>query len=331
MGEKPKVFVTRKLPAGLELLGEETELEVNPEDRALKREELIEGVKGKDALLCLLMDKIDAEVMEASGRLKVISNYAVGFDNIEVAEATKRGIAVTNTPGVLTETTADLAWAILMSVARRVVESDRFLRAGKWKEWAPSLFLGRDVFGKILGIIGLGRIGAAMARRAKGFDMKVLYYNPRRKEELEEELGVEYVSLEELLKRSDFVTLHVPLLPGTRHLIGERELGLMKPTAFLVNTSRGPVVDEKALIKALQEGRIAGAALDVYEEEPKVPQALMALDNVVLVPHIGSASVETRTKMALMAVENLLAVLKGKVPPNLVNPEVIERLGLKAA
>lgn len=329
MAKKPKVFVTRKLPAGLDLLEEETELKVSPEDRVLERKELIDHIKGQDALLCSLADRIDAEVMDAGEHLKVISNYAVGFDNIEVAEATKRGIAVTNTPGVLTETTAELVWALLMAVARRIAEADRFLRSGKWQGWAPMLFLGRDIWGKVLGIVGLGRIGTAVAKRAKGFNMEILYYSPRRKQKLERELGVEYVPLEELLRRSDFVTLHMPLLPDTYHLIGERELELMKTTAFLINASRGPVVDENALIKALQEGKIAGAALDVYEKEPEVPSALKELSNAVLVPHIGSASVETRTKMAMVAIENLLAVLKGKVPQNLVNPEVIKRLGLK--
>lgn len=326
---KPKVFVTRKLPKpALELLEKETDFEMNPEDRILEKHEIKEGLKGKDALLCLLTDKIDAEIMEASDRLKVISNCAVGFDNIEVAEATKRGIAVTNTPGVLTETTADLSWALLMAVARRIPEAERYLREGKWKGWAPMLFLGHDVYGKTLGIVGLGRIGSAMARRAKGFDMKILYHDIQRNEQLEKELGARYVSLEELLRESDFVTLHVPLSPETYHLIGKEKLELMKPTAFLINTSRGPVVDEEALIEVLQAGKIAGAALDVYEKEPFVPKKLIKLDNVVLVPHIGSASVETRTKMALMAVENLITVLRGKVPPNLVNPEVIEKLGL---
>jgi len=322
---KPKVFVTRRLPKlALELLGKETDFELNPEDRVLRKGEIIAGVKEKDALLCLLTDKVDAEVMDASGRLKVISNCAAGFDNIDVNAATKKGIVVTNTPGVLTETTADLTWALLMAVARRIVKSDEYVRTGKWDSWAPMLFLGEDVHGKTLGIIGLGRIGSAVARRAKGFDMKVLYHDVQREERLEKELGIKYVSLDELLRESDFITCHVPLLPSTHHLIGERELKLMKRSAYLINTSRGPVVDELALVKSLEEGQIAGAALDVFENEPRVPRELIKMDNVVLTPHIGSASVETRTKMAMMAVENLLSVLKGKVPPNLVNPEILK-------
>lgn len=318
-----KVFVTRALPIpALNLLRKETEVTVNPEDRQLTKEEIIEGLKGKDALLCLLTDKIDAEIMDCT-RLRVISNYAVGYDNIDVEAATKRGIPVTNTPGVLTETVADLTWALLMAIARRIVESDKHVRSGKWKGWSPMLLLGSDVYGKTLGIVGLGRVGSAVARRARGFGMKILYHSAHRKEELEKELGLECVRLRELLRRSDYVTLHVPLLPSTRHLIGEKELELMKESACLVNTSRGPVVDEEALIKALRGKRIAGAALDVYENEPSVPDALIELNNVVLTPHIGSASSETRTKMAFMAVENLLSVLRGEVPPNLVNREVL--------
>ncbi|HID90826.1 TPA: D-glycerate dehydrogenase [Candidatus Bathyarchaeota archaeon] len=325
-----KVFVTRRIPEpGLELLRKECEVTINPEDRVLAKDEIIKNVKGKDGLLCLLTDKIDAEVMDAEPKLKVISNYAVGYDNIDVEAATKRGIAVTNTPGVLTDAVADLAWALLMSIARRIVEADRFVRAGRWKGWAPMLMLGGAVHGRTLGIVGLGRIGSAVARRARGFDMKVLYHDVVRREGLERELGLEHVPLEELLRRSDYVTLHVPLLPATYHLIGERELGLMKRSAYLINTSRGPVVDEAALARALEEGRIAGAALDVYEREPKVHESLLRLDNVVLVPHIGSATIETRTKMAMMAAENLLAVLKGKIPPSLVNKEVLKVTPLK--
>jgi glyoxylate reductase len=325
-----KVLVTRILPGpAIEILKQRCEVELNQEDRVISREELMRGVSGKDGLLCLLTDKIDAEVMDAAGpNLKVISNYAVGYDNIDVTEATRRGIAVTNTPGVLTETTADLTWAIMMAVARRIVEADNFLRTGQWKGWAPCLMLGHDVYGKTLGIVGLGRIGKAIARRAKGFDMRVLYYDTRRDEQAERELGVAYVPLENLLRESDFVSIHAPLTEKTRHLIGEKELRLMKPTAFLVNVARGPLVDEAALIRALREKWIAGAALDVFEREPYVPPELIQMKNVVLVPHIGSASVETRSKMAMMAVENLLAVLEGKIPPNLVNPEVIQKLKL---
>jgi glyoxylate reductase len=275
----------------------------------------------------LLTDKIDKEVLDAAPNLRVISSYSVGFDHIDVEEATKRGIYVTNTPGVLTETTADLAWSLLMTIARRIVEADKFVRTGKWKVgWSPTLLLGRDVYGKTLGIVGLGRIGSAVAKRARGFDMKVLYYDViRPPPEREKELGVEFAPLDRLLKESDFVTLHVPLTKETYHMISERELKLMKSTAFLINTSRGAVIDEKALVKALKEGWIAGAALDVFEKEPiDLDNPLLELENVVLVPHIGSASTETRSKMAEMAAKNLIAVLKGEEPPFLVNPEVMK-------
>lgn len=324
---KWKVFVTREIPQpGLDIVRAECEMEMNPHDRVLTRDELLQGVKGKDGILALLTDEIDGEVMDAAGpRLKVIANYAVGFNNIRVEEATKRGIIVTNTPGVLTETTADLAWTLLMASARRIVEADRFMRAGKYKGWAPMLFLGQDVYGKTLGIVGFGRIGEAVARRARGFSMKILYYDAHRRTPAEEsELGVEYRELDALLREADFVSLHVNLDASTHHLIGERELGLMKPTAHLINTSRGPVVDEKALVAALCARKIAGAGLDVFEDEPAMAPGLAELDNVTIVPHIASASVETRTKMATMAAENLVAALRGEKPANIVNPEVLE-------
>lgn len=323
-----KVYITRRIPEpGIEMIRKEHEVEVNPYDRVLTREELLQAVKGKDGILCLLTDKIDAEVFDAAGpQLKVVSNYAVGYDNIDVNEATKRGVVVTNTPGVLTETTADLAWALILSTARRVVEADKFTRAGKYEGWAPMLFLGQDVFGKTLGIIGMGRIGQAVARRAKGFNMKVLYNDIRRiPEDLERELNATFVSLDELIEQSDFISLHTYLSPETYHLINEERLKRMKKTAYLINTSRGPVVDEAALVKALKEGWIAGAGLDVYEFEPKLVPGLAECENAVLLPHIASASVETRTKMATMAAENLLAVLAGKMPPNPVNPEVLKK------
>lgn len=322
-----RVYVTRPIPeAGLALLRQECEVTVFPEeDRIPSREELIEGVRGKDALLCLLTDEITAEVMDAAPNLKVISNYAVGYNNIDVAAATARGIVVTNTPGVLTETTADFAWALLMAVARRVVEADRYTRAGKFRGWGPLLFLGSDVYGKRLGIVGMGRIGQAIARRALGFDMEVLYHNRRPVDPaVEKQLRAKYVSLDELLSQSDYVVLTVPLTPETRHLIGARELSLMKPTAYLINPARGPVVDEKALVEALKNRVIAGAALDVYEEEPKLTPGLAELDNVVLAPHIASATIETRTKMAIMAAENILAVLRNQRPKYVVNPEVLK-------
>src|SRR5690606_4745829 len=264
------------------------------QDRLPTKEEVIEGVRGKDALLCLLTEEITAEVMDAAPNLKVISNYAVGYNNIDVEAATARGIVVTNTPGVLTETTADFAWALLMAVARRVVEADRFTRAGKFQGWGPLLLLGSDVYGKCLGVIGMGRIGQAIARRARGFDMRVLYYNRRRVDPaIENELQATYASLDELLQEADYVVLTVPLTPETHHLIGPRELAMMKPTAYLINPARGPVVDEKALVEALKSRTIAGAALDVFEEEPKLTPGLTELDNVVLAPHIASATTET--------------------------------------
>jgi glyoxylate reductase len=323
-----KVYITRRIPEpGIEMIRKEHEVEINPYDRVLTREELLQAVKDKDGILCLLTDKIDAEVFDAAGpQLKVVSNYAVGYDNIDVKEATKRGIVVTNTPGVLTETTADLAWALILATARRIVEADKFTRAGKYEGWAPMLFLGQDVYGKTLGIIGMGRIGQAVARRAKGFNMKVLYNDIRRiPEEIEKELNATFVSLDELLEQSDFVSLHTYLSPETYHLINEERLRKMKKTAYLINTSRGPVVDESALVRALKEGWIAGAGLDVYEFEPKLVPGLAECENAVLLPHIASASVETRTKMATMAAENLLAVLAGKMPPNPVNPEVLKK------
>ncbi|HHV80820.1 MAG: D-glycerate dehydrogenase [Dictyoglomi bacterium] len=309
------------------MIRKEHDVEVNPYDRVLTREELLQAVKGRDGILCLLTDKIDAEVFDAAGpQLKVVSNYAVGYDNIDVDEATKRGIVVTNTPGVLTETTADLAWALIMSVARRIVEADKFTRAGKYDGWAPMLFLGQDIYGKTLGIIGMGRIGQAVARRAKGFNMKVLYNDIRRiPEELEKELNATFASMDEVIENSDFISLHTYLSPETYHLINEEKLKRMKKTAYLINTSRGPVIDEAALVKALKEGWIAGAGLDVYEFEPKLVPGLAECENAVLLPHIASASVETRTKMATMAAENLLAVLAGRMPPNPVNPEVMKK------
>ncbi len=324
---KPKIYITRMLPrAGLDLLAEEYEVEVNPHDRVATREELAAGIKGKDALLSLLTDTVDAEVMDAEPRLKVIANYAVGFNNIDVAAATERGILVTNTPGVLTETTADLAFALLMACARRVVEADGFMRAGKYEGWGPMLFLGRDIHGKTLGIVGFGRIGQAMAQRGAGFNMKILYHDAiRAPEELEKAYNAEYRELPDLLRESDFVSLHVPLAESTHHLISDAQLELMKTTAILINTSRGPVIDERALVRALAEGLISGAGLDVFEREPEFEPGLAKLANVVIVPHIASASVETRTRMATMAAENACAVMRGEMPPNIVNPEVWDR------
>lgn len=323
---KPKVFVTRKLPEkALKMIRAECDMEINPHDRVLTKEELISGISDKDGMLCLLTDEIDEEVIYSGRNLRIIANYAVGYNNIDVSAATKRKIPVTNTPGVLTDTTADMAWALIFAIARRVVEADKFTREGMYKGWGPMMFLGGDIYRKTLGIVGLGRIGKSVVRRAKGFDMRVLYFDAfRADEKVEKELSIKYVSLEELLKESDFVSIHVPLLPSTHHLIGEKELLMMKKTAYLINNSRGPVIDEEALVKALRDKEIAGAALDVFENEPEISPGLADLENVVLTPHISSASIETRTKMAVIAAENLLAGLKGIRPPNIVNPEALE-------
>jgi glyoxylate reductase len=279
-----------------------------------------------DGLLCLLTDPIDADVMEAAGpQLKVIANYAVGYDNIDVAVATKRGIMVTNTPGVLTETTADFAFTLLMAAARRVVEGVDYVRADKWRTWGPLLLLGQDIHHATLGIVGLGRIGKAVARRARGFDMRVLYYDPYCPQEEAKAVGARAVNFETLLTEADFVSIHVPLTDETHYLIGTQQLKLMKTSAVLINTSRGPVVDPDALYLALTQGDIAYAALDVTDPEP-LPgdHKLLTLSNIIVCPHIASASVASRTKMATMASDNLIAGLKGKTPPNLVNPDVLK-------
>lgn len=316
-----KVLVTRRIPEkGLDMLRARYETVINPEDRVMTKEEIIEGIADADALLCLLTDRIDAEVIDAAPKLKVISNYAVGYNNIDIRHAAEKGIAVTNTPGVLTETTADLAWSLLMAVARRIPESDVFMRQGRFRGWAPVLMLGSDVHGKTLGIIGMGDIGSAVARRAGGFGMRVLYHNRNRRQEAEKEIGVKYVPLDELMRESDYISLHVPLTPETRNMLDREMLELMKPSAYLINTARGEVIDEKHLIEMLRSGRIRGAALDVFQGEPlNVNPELYELENVVLAPHIGSASLETRTEMAVMAAQAIIDVFDGKKPQNLVN------------
>ncbi len=325
---KPKVYVTRIIPEpGLEILRKYVDIELHEsKEWPPSREELIEKVKDKDGLLCLLTDKIDAEVMDAAPNLKVISTYSVGFDHIDIDAATKRGIYVTHTPGVLTDAVAEFTVGLLLAITRRIVEADAVVKNGKWdKPWNPYFLTGPELKGKTLGIIGLGRIGRAVAKKVKGFEMKVIYYDVYRNEKAEKELGVEYVDLETLLKTSDFVSLHVPLLKETYHMIGEKELKLMKPTAYLINTARGAVVDTDALVKALKEGWIAGAALDVFEQEPLPPDhPLTKLDNVILAPHIASATIEARQRMAELAANNLVAVLKGEMPPALVNKEVLK-------
>jgi glyoxylate reductase len=314
-----KVLVTREIPeAGLRPLEDfdVTVLSEAPPERG----ELLEAVRGASGVLSTVTEKIDGEFMDAAGDgLKVVANLAVGYDNVDVEAANERGVIVTNTPGVLDETTADVAFMLLLAAARRLGEAERVLRSGKWEWWGPKLFMGPDVWGKKLGIIGLGRIGQAVARRAKGFDMDILYHSRSRNEEAESELGARYMDLDELLETADFVTIHTPLTDETQHLIGPAELEKMKPEAVLVNTSRGPVVDEDALADALAEERIFAAGLDVYEEEPKVHPKLLELENVVLAPHIGSGSIETRNKMAVLAAENLAAVLRGDQPKTPVN------------
>jgi glyoxylate reductase len=326
---KPKVFVTRLIPEqGLAIVRDFCEADVWPEELPLAREVILERVKGVDGILSLLTDKIDDDVMDAAEPgLRVISNYAVGFDNVDVGAATRRGIPVGNTPGVLTDTTADFAFALLMAAARRVVEGDNFTRAGKWKTWGPMLLLGQDITRATLGIIGFGRIGKGMAKRAQGFDMRVLYYDPFCEDDpYAAQVGARSIDLDSLLRESDFVSVHTPLIGETYHLINADTLSKMKPTAILINTARGPVVDPEALYHALKEGGISFAALDVTEPEPiPMDHLLLTLENLIITPHIASASVATRGKMAQMAAENLIAGLKGEQLPNCVNPEVYER------
>jgi glyoxylate reductase len=315
-----KVLVTREIPeAGLRPL-EGFDVSVLSECPP-ERGELLEAAREIDGVLSTLTEKIDAEFMNAAGEnLKVVANMAVGYDNIDVATANERGIVVTNTPDVLNETTADTAFMLLLAAARRLGESERIVRAGRWEAWGPKMLLGPDVWGKKLGILGFGRIGQALARRARGFDMEILYGARSRKEEAERELDARYLELDDLLEKCDFLSIHTPLTEETKHLIDAEELERMKPEAVLVNTSRGPVVNEAALAEALAEKRIFAAGLDVYEEEPEVHPKLLDLENVVLAPHIGSASFETRDKMAAMASEDLRAVLRGEQPKNPINP-----------
>ncbi len=324
---KPKVYVTRELPErGLKIIKKYFDAEVWTQYAPPPKKVIIEKARNVDALAPLLSDKIDVEVFNAAPKLKIVAQMAVGFDNIDVQEATKRGIYVTNTPEVLTDTTADFAWALLMAVARRVAEADKYVRTGQWKvSWHPSMMLGRDIYNATIGIVGAGRIGYAVAKRAKGFDMKILFYDVVPRPEMEKDMGAKRVELDTLFKESDFVSIHVPLMKETHHLVNAERLKLMKKTAYLINNSRGPVVDEKALYQALKEGKIAGAGLDVFEQEPTpVDNPLLKLDNVVVAPHISSASHETRSRMAEMVAENLVAFFEGKKPPNLVNPDVLK-------
>jgi glyoxylate reductase len=309
-----KIVVTREIPtSGLDLLQDHDVTVL--QERPPTREELLEAVPDASAILATATEKIDGELLDAAGDgLKVVANMAVGYDNIDIDAANERGVVVTNTPGVLDETTADVAFMLLLAAARRLGEAERYLRAGRWEWWGPNLFRGVDVWGKTIGIIGMGRIGSAVGRRARGFGMEVVYYNRSRDEDAERELDARYLELGDLLETADFVSVHTPLTDETRHLIGESELERMKDTAVLVNTARGPVVDEGALAEALESGRIFAAGLDVYEEEPKVHPKLLELENVVLAPHIGSGSFETRDRMAVLAAENIVAVLSGEDP-----------------
>jgi lactate dehydrogenase-like 2-hydroxyacid dehydrogenase len=324
---RPKVLVTRKVfDEALNLLSKHFDVESNQRDLPVTPSQLVKKLQGKAGAVTLLACQFDERVLAQCPELRIISNVAVGFNNIDVKACSRRGVMVTNTPGVLDDTTADFTWCLLLATARRVVEGDRFFRTGKWKGWGLMQFLGYDVHHKTLGILGLGRIGKGVAKRAKGFDMRVIYHDPTRVDEsTERELGVMYVDKRTLLRESDFVTLHVPLVPETTHFISHGEFALMKRTALLINASRGPVVDEKALVKALKAGEIAGAGLDVYENEPKCERGLMGLKNVVLAPHIASASFETRARMAMIAAQNCIAGLSGQRPPNLLNPEVLGR------
>ncbi len=320
-----EVFVTRKIPEiGLNKIREKFDTEINPHPRQLEKQEIIEGVKGKDALLCLLTDEIDEEIIEAGKDLKVISNYAVGYDNIDVEAATERGIAVTNTPGVLTDATAEMAWSLIFAVTRNVVKGDKFVREDKFKGWNPTLMIGHEVHNKTLGVIGMGNIGSCVARKAEAFDMDVLYYNRSRKKEIEKEIGAEYVDLDTLLSKSDIVTIHVPLTDKTEGMISWEELDIMKESSYLINTARGEVVNEKALIEALRSNKINGAGIDVYSDEPYGANPdYYELENVVLTPHLGSASHRARDGMSDMSADNLIDVLEGRKPNHIINPNVL--------
>jgi glyoxylate reductase len=322
---KPKVFATHSLfDAARQILQEACEVEYWAKPERPPREEVLRRVKDKEGLICLLTEKINEEFLRAAPKLRIAANVAVGFDNIDVSACTKRGVVATNTPGVLDETTADFAWTLLMAVARRLSEGEALARSGKWKNWDLDQLVGTDVWGKTLGIVGFGRIGRAVARRASGFQMKVIYTDAMRAPaDMEKALNAEFRDMNALLAESDFISVHVPLLPETRGLFDAPKFYRMKPTAFLINTSRGPVVDEAALVAALEEGKIAGAGLDVYENEPFIHPGLKRT-NVVLAPHIASASLETRTKMACIAAENVVALFAGQRPPNVLNPEVLK-------
>ena len=322
----PKIFITRKIPErGINKLREKGyEIVINPEDKILSKDELIDSLKDKnyDAVLCLLTDKIDKDVIEAAGaQIKIFANMAVGFDNIDIKSAKEKKIMISNTPEVLTESVAEHTIALMLAISRRIVEADKFTRQGNYQGWAPMLMLGNDIAEKTIGIVGLGRIGERVAEiLAKGYKAKIIYHDIRRNESFEKEIGAQYKeNLEDLLKEANYVTLHIPLLPATHHLINEEKLKIMKPTSYLINTSRGPIINEQALVRALKEGWIRSAALDVFENEPNLTPGLAELDNVILTPHIASATEKTRAKMSELAAENIIAALEGKTPPNLIS------------
>ena len=326
--DRPKVYVTRRIPEqGIDLLRQVADVEVNPEDAPLDRAVLLAKATECDGILGLLTDRIDGEFFDAAPNLKGYANYAVGFDNIDVAEATRRSVPVSNTPGVLTDATAECAWALLFAVARRVAETDRIMRSGNWPGWGPLQFLGHGVTGKTLGVVGAGRIGTAFALMSRGFNMEVLYTSSsgRRNAVLDQELHAELVPFETMLKKADFVSIHTPLTPKTRHLFDAAAFAKMKPTACLVNTARGPAIKEDDLVNALKSGEIAGAGLDVYENEPAMAPGLAKLDNAVLLPHVGSATTKTRTDMATLAARNLVAMLEGRRPETCLNPELFDQ------
>jgi glyoxylate reductase len=325
---KPAILSTRPLfPAARTILDEHFNVDYWKPPERIPREDLLKRVADKDGLVCLLTEKVDEELLSVAPKLRIASTVSVGYDNIDVAACTKHKVAATNTPGVLDDTTADFAWTLLMAIARRLLEGDAWMRSGTWPGWDLDQLVGGDIWGKTLGVLGFGRIGRGVARRSRGFEMRVLYSDAvRASAEVEKELNAEFVDRDQLFRESDFISVHVPLLPDTRHLISKDNLEKMKRTAFLVNTSRGPVVDEAALAEALESKKIAGAALDVFEHEPKVNPALLMRKDVILTPHIASASVETRTKMAVMAANNVVALFEGRRPPNALNADA---LGMK--
>ena len=315
-----RIFITYKIPGkGIDILKEHFTVDVHEKEEFLTKEEIMKRLKDADGVITQLRDPVDKEFIDAGESLKIIANYAVGYNNIDVVHATKKSIYVTHTPGVLTETTADLTWALILSATRRIVEADQFTREGKFTGWKPELLLGYNLYGKTFGIIGMGRIGQAVARRAIGFGMKIIYHNRHRlPENIEEKYNAQYVQIDDIFKNADYISLHIPATKETYHLVDKRRLSLMKPTSFLINTARGSVIDEKALLEVLRKKQIAGAGLDVYEEEPRLTPGLSELDNVVLTPHIGSATKETRKNMGIMVAENIIKTLNGEIPPNRV-------------